>query len=134
MESLSLPQWYAILLGIFVIIHRLPGVFSPKFFRKIIYGFSKRKPLVIFTGLLFSLFSLWGIGATLFEYASPGWLLIGFSLVVLHKALKFLLNPTRAGEKEYVSWLQADQNVIMICVFSVLAGLFLIYFGAEMMG
>jgi hypothetical protein len=125
---MSLAQWYALLLAIFIIGHRLPGLFNPDSYKRIINRFCTRRPYVQGTGLVLSLFTIWGIAAIWYHYMRFGWFLIAISIVVLHKAIKFLVIPTRAGQKEIDSWDQSNRNVRLVCALSVAFGLFLVFF------
>ena len=125
---MSLAQWYAIILAVLIIGHRLPGLFAPDRFKRLTEGFCSRRFYVQAVGLIVGLFTIWGIAATWYDYRPFGWFLIGISIVVLHKAVKFLVIPKRAGQKEIDSWDQSDRIVRLVCALSVAFGLFLIFF------
>lgn len=125
---MSLAQWYAIFLAVLIIGHRLPGLFAPDSFKRIIGAFGSRRLHVQAVGLIVGVFTVWGIAATWYDYKAFGWFLIGISIVVLHKAIKFLVIPTRAGQKEIDSWDQSNRIVRLVCALSVAFGLFLIFF------
>ncbi len=84
---------YALALGVFISAHRLPAVFSPRFFRIVYNGFADRIFLVRLTGLVLFLFSGWGIYASIVDYEKPGWFIIGLSVFIFTKALCYLFLP-----------------------------------------
>ncbi|UCD94222.1 MAG: hypothetical protein JSU69_10735 [Candidatus Zixiibacteriota bacterium] len=130
---MSLAQWYAIFLAVFIIGHRLPGLYAPDSQKKLMGRFCSRKLYVQGTGLILGLFTIWGIAATWYDYKPFGWFLIAISIVVLHKAVRFLVIPTRAGRKEIDSWDQSNRIIRFVCALSIAFGLFLIFFAIFIM-
>lgn len=69
-----------------------------------------------------------GTCVTIADYPPHGWLLVGLSIVIFHKAAKFVFTPDKAARRELEAWSQANRNIFFICLASVLAGIGLIMF------
>ena len=123
---MSYPQVYTFILAAAIILHRLPGVLSPMLFKKIVHWYTSEKMYVIGGGIALSLLSLAGIYVTLADYPRFGWLIIGLSIVFLHKASKFVFRPGRAAFDEREAWDQPNQNVFLICLGSAISGVALL--------
>jgi len=78
-----------------------------------------------------TLFPIGAISETILHYQPPGWFLIGVSLIVLHKAVKFALFPSRSGARERHAWDQSDRNIVIICTMTVAGGFGLLYLALE---
>ena len=116
------------MLAVVVILHRFPGVISPSSFSRFVRWYTETHLRVIVGGTLLILFSLWGIYVTLVDYPDYGWPIIGLSIVLLNKALKFVAKPSQAAADERHAWDQTRRNVFLICLCSVLGGAFILLF------
>ena len=116
------------MLAVIIILHRLPGVISPKSFHRIVWWYTDTRLRMKLGAVFLILFSLWGIYAILDSYPAYGWLIIGLSIVLLHKALKFAALPDRAAVDERHAWDQPVRNVFFICLGSVAGGILFLLF------
>ena len=114
---------YTLALGTFIVVHRLPAVFSPRFFRKVYNGFADRLFLVRLTGLCLLLFSGWGIYAGIVDYEKPGWFIIGLSIFIFIKALCYLLLPRRITRADRRANEISDARLSLISLAMVCGGL-----------
>ncbi|PKK82537.1 MAG: hypothetical protein CVT49_13040 [candidate division Zixibacteria bacterium HGW-Zixibacteria-1] len=127
-DTMPYPKLYAILIAAIIIMHRLPGVISPAFFKRMVAWYTSKRLICVAGGAVLCIMALWGAYVIIADYPPHGWLLLGLSIVIFHKAVRFVISPSRAAKRELEAWSQLHRNIFFICLASVLAGVALIIF------
>ncbi len=123
---MSAADLYAFLLGLIIVAHRLPAVFSPRTFRTIYNRFADRIISVRITGLVLMLFSGWGIYENVRDYSRFGWLIIGLSIFIFIKACGHLFFPGRTTGADRRANDMNDTALSLISLAMVIAGVLIV--------
>jgi len=127
------PQLYSLILGVIIILHRIPGAFAPKSFRDWYTCFSYRSGLMRLTGLILALFIIWGIYVVVAQYQSPGWFIIGLSLFILYKAVLYMFIPRSAAVWDHDANNQPDRIISILSALIILGGGLVLMVGLVLM-
>ncbi|MBN2225806.1 MAG: hypothetical protein JW763_00425 [candidate division Zixibacteria bacterium] len=127
------PQLYALLLGIVIIAHRIPGVVSPRSFRRWYTHVTTRPALVCPAAFVLAVFVLWGVYVTFANYRSPGWFIFGLSLFILYKAMIYLLIPRKAAAWDRDANNQPDRVIAILSAMIIFGGIWVLIVGLVLM-